>query len=113
MKNGSHGIHAEPRHLHVEGGPRLSGGRDEGTKGLAVEAEDRGGLHRVDAKSEEQTPPARIETGFSRNIRACDDFSFTHGLCAGANVGLRNRAVAERVDKRGWQAGKQHPVENS
>ena len=40
--------------------------------------------------------------------------SFPHTrLCAGSDIGRRDRTVTERADERGWQAGKQSPVECS
>src|SRR4051812_40546033 len=86
---------------------------DEGSKSPPVEAEYGSGLHRLDAKAEIQTTPAGIKTGVSRYVWADDESSLTHRLCAGSNIGRRNRTVTERADGRGWQAGKQSPVECS
>src|SRR6185312_2760070 len=55
------------------------------------------------------TTPAGIKTGVSRYVWADDESSLTHRLCAGSDIGRRNRTVTERADERGWQARKQSP----
>src|SRR3954469_24955738 len=77
---------------------------DESTKSLPVKAEDGSGLHRLDAKVEVHTTPPGIETCFSGKVWARDRFSLTHRLCAGSDIGRRNRTVTDRADERGWQA---------
>src|SRR3954467_12807202 len=57
--------------------------------------------------------PAVVKTGVSRKVWADDESVLTHRLCASSNVGRPNRNVAERAEVRGWQAGKQNPVECS
>ena len=82
-------------------------------RAFPFEAEYGSGLHRVDAKAEVQTTPAGIKTGVSRKVWADDESFLTHRLCAGSDVGRRNRTVTERAEGRGWQAGKHNPVECS
>ena len=113
LKNGPHGIHAEPRDLTVEGSPGLPQRHDEGAKSLPVAAKYGGGLHRVEPTAEVQTTPTGIKTGVSRDVRADDNSVLTHRLSAGSNIGRRNRAVRERAEGRIWQAGKHYPFECS
>jgi hypothetical protein len=49
LKDGPQSINAEPRHVAIEGMPRLVGRRDKGAEGAAVEPEYRSGPDRAEA----------------------------------------------------------------
>ena len=95
LKDGPHGIHAEPSHLHIEGSTCLPECHDKGTKRSPAEAEYGRGLHRVDAKAEVQATPTGIKAGVSRNVWTDYYSVLTHRLCAGSNVGRCNRTERE------------------
>jgi hypothetical protein len=67
----------------------------------------------VDAKAEVQATPTGIKAGVSRNVWADYDSVLTHRLCAGSDVGGRNRTVRERAEGVGWKARKNTAIEGS
>jgi hypothetical protein len=73
--------------------PRLVGRRDKGAERAAVEPEYRSGLDRAEAKLDAGRTPRRIEINLGRDVATCDYSSLAYGLCAGPDIGPRDRNV--------------------